>query len=86
VRGQPEMQPEVHHAESLNVPTAFICALADILAQHLKENNAGAPPAFLQMGLRCPSCTNATCAQQNSFIAESARVSDAQSQACLSPR
>ena len=67
VRGQLGM--EVHRAESLNGSPVFIRALADIAAQHLKENGAGAPPTSVQMGLRCPGCTNATCAQQKSFFA-----------------
>jgi len=60
---------EVHRAESLNDSPVFIRALADIVAQHLKENSAGAPPTSVQMGLRCPGCSNATCAQQKSFFA-----------------
>jgi ferrochelatase len=60
---------EVHRAESLNGSPVFIRALADIAAQHLKENEAGAPPTSVQMGLRCPGCTNATCAQQKLFFA-----------------
>jgi ferrochelatase len=63
------MEPEVHHAESLNDQPVFIRALADIVAQHLKENGAGAPPTSVQMGLRCPGCSNATSAQQNSLFA-----------------
>jgi ferrochelatase len=60
---------EVHRAESLNGSPVFIRALADIVAQHLKESGAGAPPTSVQMGLRCPGCSNATCAQQKSFFA-----------------
>lgn len=67
VRGQLGM--EVHRAESLNGSPVFIRALADIAAQHLKEHIAGAPPVSVQMGLRCPGCSNATCAQQKSFFA-----------------
>ncbi|KAI0298605.1 ferrochelatase [Russula brevipes] len=64
-----ELGMEVHRAESLNGSPVFIRALADIAAQHLKENEAGAPPTSVQLGLRCPGCTNATCAQQKSFFA-----------------
>jgi ferrochelatase len=60
---------EVHRAESLNGSPVFIRALADLVAQHLKEKDSGAPPTSVQMGLRCPGCTNATCAQQKSFFA-----------------
>lgn len=67
MRGQLGM--EVHRAESLNGSPVFIRALADIVAQRLKENDAGAPPTSVQMGLRCPGCANVTCAQQKSFFA-----------------
>jgi ferrochelatase len=60
---------EVHRAESLNSSPVFIRALADIVAQHLKEKEAGAPPTSVQMGLRCPGCSNVTCAEQKSFFA-----------------
>lgn len=64
-----ELGMEVHRAESLNGSPVFIRALADIVAQHLKEKEAGAPPTSVQMGLRCPGCSNVTCAQQKSFFA-----------------
>ncbi|KAN0133968.1 ferrochelatase [Lactarius tabidus] len=64
-----ELGMEVHRAESLNGSPVFIRALADIAAQHLKEKDAGVPPTSVQMGLRCPGCTNVTCAQQKSFFA-----------------
>jgi hypothetical protein len=38
-----EPRPEVRHAESLNGPPVFIRVLSDIVAKHLKENDAGAP-------------------------------------------
>jgi ferrochelatase len=60
---------EVHRAESLNDSPVFIRALADIVAQHLKENGASAPPTSVEMGLRCPGCLNVICAQQKSFFA-----------------
>jgi protoporphyrin/coproporphyrin ferrochelatase len=66
VRGQLGM--EVHRAESLNDSPVFIRALADVVAQHLKETGAGAPPTSVQMGLRCPGCSNVTCAQQKTFF------------------
>lgn len=67
MRGQLGM--EAHRAESLNGSPVFIRALADIVAQHLEESGAGAPPTSVQMGLRCPGCSNVTCAQQKSFFA-----------------
>jgi ferrochelatase len=67
MRGQLGM--EVHRAESLNDSPVFIRALADIVAHHLKEDDVGAPPTSVQMGLRCPGCSNVTCAQQKAFFA-----------------
>jgi ferrochelatase len=67
MRGQ--LGVEVHRAESLNGSSVFIRAFADIVAQHSKENFAGAPPTSVQMGLRCPGCLNVICAQQKSFFA-----------------
>jgi len=64
-----ELGMEVHRAESLNGSPVFVRALADIVTQHLKENDAGAPPTSVQMGLRCPGCSNVTCAQQKYFFA-----------------
>ncbi|KAI9442229.1 ferrochelatase [Lactarius indigo] len=64
-----ELGMEVHRAESLNGSPVFIRALADIVAQHLKEKDAGGPSTSVQMGLRCPGCSNVTCAQQKSFFA-----------------
>ena len=52
---------EVHRAESLNGSPVFIRALADIVAQHLKEIGDGALPTSVQIGLRCPGCSNTTC-------------------------
>jgi len=64
-----ELGMEVHRAESLNGSPVFVRALADIVTQHLKENDAGAPPTSVQMGLRCPGCSNVTCGLQKSFFA-----------------
>ena len=60
---------EVHRVESLNGSSVFIRAFAGIVVQHLKENDAGAPPRSVQMGLRCPGCLNVICTQQKSFFA-----------------
>jgi ferrochelatase len=59
---------ELHCIESLNGLSVFIHAFADIMAQHLKENDASAPPTSVQMGLRCPGCLNVICVQQKSFF------------------
>jgi ferrochelatase len=56
MRGQ--LGVEVHRAESLNGSSVLIRVFADIVAQHSKENFAGAPPTSVQMGLRCPGCLN----------------------------
>ncbi|OBZ68350.1 Ferrochelatase, mitochondrial [Grifola frondosa] len=65
---------EVQRAESLNDSPVFIRALADMAAMHLKDYAAGKiGPASIQMGLRCPGCTNATCGQQKSCVAVSSK-------------
>jgi ferrochelatase len=66
MRGQLGM--EVHRAELLNGSSVSIRAFADIVVQHSKENDAGAPPTLVQMGLRCPGCLNMICVQQKYFI------------------
>ena len=40
VQGQPRMEPEGHHVESLNCFPGFIRAPV-VVAQHLKEKDAG---------------------------------------------
>jgi len=64
-----ELGMEVHRAESLNESPVFIRALADIAADHLRATAAGQPPTSVQMGLRCPGCTNATCGHQKVWFA-----------------
>lgn len=65
---------DIQRAESLNDSPVFIRALADLAAAHLRDYSAGViGPASLQMGLRCPGCTNATCAQQKSWFARGGR-------------
>ena len=49
-----------HAAELLNSPLIFILVLVDIIMQHMKENDAGAPSRSVQMALRYPGCSNAT--------------------------
>ena len=61
---------EVHRAESLNESPVFIRALADLAAQHLKDYATGhIGPTSVQLGLRCPGCKNAVCAQQKTWFA-----------------
>ena len=61
---------EVHRAESLNDSPVFIRAIADIAAAHLRDTASGQiGPTSVQMGLRCPGCTNATCGQQKQWFA-----------------
>ena len=65
---------EAYRADSLNDSPVFIRALADLAATHLKEYGAGQRgPASLQMGLRCPGCTNATCGAQKAWFARGGR-------------
>ncbi|KAI0311956.1 ferrochelatase [Amylostereum chailletii] len=73
VKEAKELGIEVQRAESLNDSPVFIRALADIAAKHLKDYAAGAGPTSVQLGLRCPGCTNATCAQQKSWFARGGR-------------
>jgi len=65
---------EVHRAESLNDSPVFIRALADIASQHLRDYKSGKTgPISIQMGLRCPGCTNTTCAQQKTWFTRGGR-------------
>ncbi|KAA1474299.1 ferrochelatase [Dentipellis sp. KUC8613] len=74
VKEAKELGIDVHRAESLNESPVFIRALADITANHLREYSAGKiGPTSVQMGLRCPGCTNAVCAQQKSWFARGGR-------------
>ena len=65
---------DVHRAESLNESPVFIRALADLAASHLKDySNGKVGPTTLQMGLRCPGCSNATCGAQKGWFARAGR-------------
>jgi len=69
-----ELGMEVHRAESLNDSPVFIRALADITSQHLRDYSSGKiGPTSIQMGLRCPGCTNATCGQQKTWFSRGGR-------------
>ena len=52
------MESEAHHAQSQDDTLVFIRALADIVAQHLKENDVGAFQTLVQMRLRGPGCSS----------------------------
>lgn len=60
---------EVYRAESLNDSPVFIRALADIAVEHLRKDG----PTSVQLGLRCPGCTNATCGQQKEWFRQGGR-------------
>ncbi|KAL6310334.1 ferrochelatase [Sparassis latifolia] len=65
---------DVHRAESLNESPVFIRALADMASAHLKDITTGkSGPTSIQMALRCPGCTNATCGQQKTWFARGGR-------------
>ncbi|KAI0081221.1 ferrochelatase [Panus rudis PR-1116 ss-1] len=65
---------DVTRAESLNDSPVFIRALADLAADHLRDYSSGKiGPTSIQLGLRCPGCTNVTCAQQKSWFARGGR-------------
>ncbi|KAF8629668.1 hypothetical protein AX17_005607 [Amanita inopinata Kibby_2008] len=59
---------DVQRAESLNDSPVFIRALADIVTEHLGGCSAGKGNVSVQLGLRCPGCTNATCGQQKAWF------------------
>ncbi|KAJ7579261.1 ferrochelatase [Mycena floridula] len=67
-----ELGIEIHRAESLNESPVFVRALADIATQHLKDY-AKTGPVSVQLGLRCPGCTNNTCGQQKAWLARGGR-------------
>jgi len=74
VREAREHGIEVHRAASLNDSPVFIRALADIASQHLKDYSSGkSGPTSMQLGLRCPGCTNATCGQKKAWFARGGR-------------
>ncbi|XP_040054467.1 ferrochelatase, mitochondrial [Gasterosteus aculeatus] len=54
----------IRRAESLNGNPLFMKALADLVQSHLKSNQ----PCSRQLTLRCPLCTNPTCAETKAFF------------------
>jgi len=65
VIGESGHKDTVKRSESLNGSPVFIQALADIAKSHLDSGIA----CSKQMGLRCPGCTNAKCAESKKFFA-----------------
>jgi len=64
-----ELGINLYRAESLNGSPTFIRALADIVAEHIKDVSSGSRgKANTQMMLRCPGCTNETCARQKQWF------------------
>ncbi|KZS88978.1 ferrochelatase [Sistotremastrum niveocremeum HHB9708] len=62
-------------SESLNESPVFIRALADLASKHLKavtasEKEGEAEYSSVQLGLRCPGCTNETCGKQKEWFAK----------------
>lgn len=64
---------EIVRAGSLNDSPVFIRALADIVAGHLRETSSGSSLTSVQMDLRCPGCSNATCGQQKAWFKQGGR-------------
>jgi len=65
VIGESGHKDTIKRSESLNGSPVFIQALADIAKAHLDSGIA----CSKQMGLRCPGCTNAKCAESKKFFA-----------------
>lgn len=69
-----ELGMHIERAEALNDSPVFIRALADLASTHLRDYAAGRiGPTSIQMGLRCPGCTNATCGAQKGWFARGGR-------------
>ncbi|KAJ9126736.1 hypothetical protein QFC24_001767 [Naganishia onofrii] len=70
-----ELGINLQRAESLNDSPIFIRALADIVSTHMNDYSEGkCGPTSIQMGLRCPGCTNPRCESSKSFFAKGGRV------------
>lgn len=65
VIGESGHKETIKRSESLNGSPVFIQALADIAKAHLESGQS----CSKQMGLRCPGCTNAKCAESKKFFA-----------------
>lgn len=70
-----ELGIHLERAESLNDSPTFVRALADLVSGHLKDYAAGrCGPTSVQMGLRCPGCTNPRCGKAKEFYANGGNV------------
>lgn len=69
VIGESGHKDTIKRSESLNGSPVFIQALADIAKAHLDSGES----CSKQMGLRCPGCTNAKCAESKKFFAGTAQ-------------
>ncbi|KAJ9124317.1 hypothetical protein QFC22_001117 [Naganishia vaughanmartiniae] len=70
-----ELGINLQRAESLNDSPIFIRALADIVSTHMTDYSEGkCGPTSIQMGLRCPGCTNPRCESSKSFFAKGGKV------------
>lgn len=71
-----ELGMHLERAPSLNDEPVFLRALADLVSEHLVAHASGEQgptpwtqtPTSRQMSLRCPGCTNETCAEQKMFF------------------
>jgi ferrochelatase len=64
VIGESGHKDTIKRVESLNGSPVFIQALADVAKAHLD----GESGFTKQMGMRCPGCTNAKCAESKKFF------------------
>lgn len=65
---------KITRAPSLNDSPTFIRALADLASAHMTDYSKGAiGPTSVQMGLRCPGCTNERCKSSKEFFARGGR-------------
>ncbi|KAI5454839.1 ferrochelatase hem15 [Naganishia albida] len=70
-----ELGVNLQRAESLNDSPIFIRALADIVSNHLTDYESGkCGPTSVQMGLRCPGCTNPRCESSKTFFAKGGKL------------
>ncbi|KAJ9104011.1 hypothetical protein QFC19_004145 [Naganishia cerealis] len=68
----------LQRADSLNDSPIFIRALADIVSTHMNDYSTGkCGPTSIQMGLRCPGCTNPRCESSKTFFANGGKVAAA---------
>jgi ferrochelatase len=65
----------ITRAPSLNDSPTFARALADLAADHLAAVQSGTSgPTSVQLGLRCPGCTNDRCRETKAFFKNGGRT------------